>query len=395
MQAKVLVVIPSFSLGGINTSLLNFLDLYNKAEIKLDVFAMSHQGALQLQYDKHLLLPENIILSALTGSIYREKNRKRKIISFTIKLIRYCLDFLRIRIIPSLYKSIAKELAKEKYDTIIAYAEGPATYFVSFFDNVKLIAWVHCDMKYLLQSAASIEFERRIYSKYYKIVCVSNFTKSEFANLFPTLNSNIIHVYNLLNTSKLKEKAEINTSLDERFQNTLFTIVSVGKVVPVKRFSSIPSIVKKLIGRGLIFRWYIIGGGNDFKEISLLEKNILNNNVEDAVCYLGEKENPFPYMKKSSLLVSTSISEAAPMVINEAKILGIPIVSTDFGSAKEYITDGFDGYITQFERIDEIIEILITNENIYNIMKANLTNYQYDNKSNLDIINRLLKENLE
>ncbi len=393
MQLKVLFVIPSFSLGGINTSLLNLLDFYNKGEIKLVVFAMSHQGALQVQYDKRLLLPENLILSALAGSIFKEKNINRKIIFFTIKSIRYCLDILRIRIIPTLYKSIVKELAKEKYDTVIAYAEGPATYFVSFFDNVKLLAWVHCDIKYLLHSTTLVEFERIIYSKYHKIVCVSEFTKSEFTKIFPSLNAKTLHVYNLLNAGKIKEKADFPISMDERFQNSIFTIVSVGKIVPVKRFSSIPSIAKKLGDQGLLFRWYIIGGGNDYKETNLLKRNIINNNVENIVFCLGEKANPFPYIKLSNLFVSTSISEAAPMVINEAKILGIPIVSTDFGSAKEYITNGFDGYITSFERIDEFIEILITDNKVYDYIKANIANYQYNNEIILERITKLLKEN--
>ena len=50
-------------------------------------------------------------------------------------------------------------------------------------------------------------------------------------------------------------------------------------------------------------------------------------------------------MAKADLYVSTSLSESFPLVINEAKALGIPIVSNNFGSAAESIEDGVDGFV--------------------------------------------------
>ena len=43
------------------------------------------------------------------------------------------------------------------------------------------------------------------------------------------------------------------------------------------------------------------------------------------------------------MVVSTSVSEACPNVINEAKILHTPIVATNFGSVYEFIEDGVNG----------------------------------------------------
>ena len=53
------------------------------------------------------------------------------------------------------------------------------------------------------------------------------------------------------------------------------------------------------------------------------------------------------------------------MIFNEAKILGTPIVSTDFGSSYEFIKQGIDGHISSIEEIHNIIEVLIKNNTEY------------------------------
>ena len=54
-------------------------------------------------------------------------------------------------------------------------------------------------------------------------------------------------------------------------------------------------------------------------------------------------------LAKADLYVSTSLSESFPLVINEAKALGIPVVSNDFGSAAESVENEVDGWITSIE----------------------------------------------
>ena len=97
----------------------------------------------------------------------------------------------------------------------------------------------------------------------------------------------------------------------------------------------------------------IIGDGND-RLIKETRAKISNYNLDDKLILLGKRDNPYPYMKASNLYVCTSFSEAYPCVINEAKALGLPVVSNDFPSSREVLNDEF-GVITSYEKLPEAI----------------------------------------
>ena len=52
---------------------------------------------------------------------------------------------------------------------------------------------------------------------------------------------------------------------------------------------------------------------------------------------MGEKVNPYAYMKNADYLLVPSYHEAAPLVFDEAKCLGLKIITTDTVSAKELV----------------------------------------------------------
>ena len=70
--------------------------------------------------------------------------------------------------------------------------------------------------------------------------------------------------------------------------------------------------------------------------------------------WLGEKVNPYPYFKDTDQYVCLSELEACPMVFLEAKLFNIPIVTTDFPSAREFVKDG-EGTISPLEDLPQAI----------------------------------------
>ena len=127
---------------------------------------------------------------------------------------------------------------------------------------------------------------------------------------------------------------------------------------PVKGFSLIPKIASELKQRACEFRWFIIGGPEN-NEFSKVKSEIQKYDVEDVVFLLGAKRNPYPLLRASNLYVSTSFSEACPMVFLEAKTLGVPIVSADFGSAREFLNHDNDGYVISQDHMSEVLKELI------------------------------------
>ena len=71
------------------------------------------------------------------------------------------------------------------------------------------------------------------------------------------------------------------------------------------------------------------------------------------------------------------------MVANEALIIGKPVISTNFESASEVITDNVNGMICKMspESIAEKIEKLLNNEQFFMKLKKNAESFKYDNDS--------------
>lgn len=62
---------------------------------------------------------------------------------------------------------------------------------------------------------------------------------------------------------------------------------------------------------------------------------------------------------KSAALIMHSRFEAGGRVIIEALSFGVPVIATPYGFAKDYIFDGYNGYLTEFDDIDMLTEKLL------------------------------------
>ncbi|QSX09598.1 glycosyltransferase [Alkalibacter rhizosphaerae] len=85
------------------------------------------------------------------------------------------------------------------------------------------------------------------------------------------------------------------------------------------------------------------GGGGALE--SSIKEEVHRRGLEDRIRFYGDQNNPYRFLKNADLLLLPSIHEAAPMVIMEAKSLGVPVLSTDTISAKEMIIEGKEGFV--------------------------------------------------
>jgi glycosyltransferase involved in cell wall biosynthesis len=377
MKKKILIVIPGFNHGGTNRSLSNLLSLIDDKLYDISVFGMSPDGYYRDMLSNYNILNGNYILTALMSNVRKEKFFFVKFFFILIKLLNKILLYINLDIKKSAQKHIVNKHGFENYDTIIAFQEGEATSFVSKVKCANKIAWIHCNyaeyLKYL-----NIAPEKIIYSKFKSIVCVSDYTKNIFSDLIPELKDNVFSIHNTIDSEFVKAQSK-DINLDNIFKKNIFNIISVGRFDVSKRFSVIPEIAFQLKNKGFIFKWFLIGGVTIPEEKIIFFNNIKKYGVEDYIEYLGEVDNPYPYIANSNLLVSTSISEAFPYVLIEAKTLGIPVAVTDFGSAAECVIDRVEGIITPLEKMPYELENLINNKTFYTKLKLTLSNYEYDN----------------
>lgn len=371
---KLLFVIPDLGFGGTNPS-LEALYSHLKNQFVISVFAIAHQPRSRPFLFDEVLLPQQRSLSCLFANLH-ELSGFNKILSFIIKLsdaiFRLCHIDLRRYVCKKSVKTIE---ASSDFDTVIAYQEGTATQFVSLFQVKDKVAWVHCNYeKWRAKDYSDLD----LYRNFNYIVCVSDYTASVFSRRYPILKSRVVGVHNLVEPKNILSLGSEDID-DARFNSERFTILSVGRFHSVKRFRVIPQIAMYLKEKGVDFCWYILGDGSDLKEVELFIDNLNKYQVSQYVKWLGGKSNPYPYFNHSDLYVCTSESEACPMVFIEAKLLGVPIVTTDFPSSYEFIENNINGVITPLEKMPEVLYEILTNKTQYDVIKTNVSNFLYDN----------------
>ena len=137
------------------------------------------------------------------------------------------------------------------------------------------------------------------------------------------------------------------------------------------------------------FKWFIIGGGNA-ELMSITRRKIKEYALENYLSLLGMKDNPYCYLKQSDLLVSTSSTESCPYVVNEAKILHIPVVSNNYPSAYELIDENCGIIVSIDEMPNTLISLIGNSDSTYDLLKAKCNNSEYSNDSILKQIEGLI-----
>lgn len=274
-------------------------------------------------------------------------------------------------------------LDKEAYDTVILYHgcnTGALLCSVYSLKAKDRILWVHGRYDYS-------DFELKHFKKFNKMVFVSEYLKDEYLKFHPDNKSDTFVIYNPMNYSSIIEQS--TEQIPELGDNS---IVTVGRLSYLKGIHLIPSIARLLIDSGYKFKWYIIGEGEYRKEI---EAEIEKSEVSNYVFLLGEKRNPFPYIKNCTIYVQPSLSEGFCTTTMEAKILKKPIVTTDAPGMREQITNMENGLIVDSitpESIFAGIKTLFDNPELQSKFIDNLNKYEFDNQKELNKIYSLLGE---
>jgi CDP-glycerol glycerophosphotransferase (TagB/SpsB family)/glycosyltransferase involved in cell wall biosynthesis len=109
------------------------------------------------------------------------------------------------------------------------------------------------------------------------------------------------------------------------------TFVNVARLSPEKNHARLIRAFAKVREHSSETRLVIVGSGGLERELKELAKTL---GVRDYVTFAGHVENPFAIMAKADCFVLSSDYEGQPMVVLEARTLGLPIISTRFDSVE-------------------------------------------------------------
>lgn len=233
---------------------------------------------------------------------------------------------------------------KDNYDIECAYLEMGPTKVMSASTNkkAKKLAWIHCDLaKAVDDPKAYVEKTAPWYAKFDQIVCVSQSVKERFDELFQNRFDSTV-LYNVIDDAAIRSRASL--PLPDGTKKRRFTVLSVGRFSPQKKFMRLLQAHKRLLDEGLEHDLWILGDG---PEREMLERYVAENNLTNSVWMPGFIENPYPFMYEADLLACSSVYEGYSTFMTEGVILGKPIVTTDVSGMRELLGDSEYGLIVE------------------------------------------------
>lgn len=120
-------------------------------------------------------------------------------------------------------------------------------------------------------------------------------------------------------------------------------IVSVGRLASEKGMDKLMQVAAAVLPQNPDWQWLLLGEGECRPA---LERFIAETHLESQLQLLGNVHDVDSYLRRSSILVSTSEFEGLGMNLLEARRLAVPCVSFAVPTGpQEIIHDGVDGYL--------------------------------------------------
>lgn len=231
---------------------------------------------------------------------------------------------------------------EKEYDVAIAWGQGNPTHYVAEkVRSKKKIAFINVNYEL---AGHNKKFDYKFYEKYKYIVAVSDKLSDLIKRVFNDMQSKIKTVYDINNADLIMRMAE-KESPYKKLTNEI-VIVTVGRLAKEKGYDLATNACSQLIKSGLCFKWYIVGDGPERK---IIEQEIKEYGLEKHMILVGAKDNPYVYMKNADVYVQTSKFEGYCLTLKEARILNIPVVSTNFDVVHNQIKNEYNGLIVEMD----------------------------------------------
>lgn len=392
-KKKIIIVNNNLAIGGIQKALINLLDEI-KEKYEVTLFIYHNDGEFKKNVPSQVKVLEANSLLKLLGVSQKGAKKEgvflyffRAILVIWTKFISNCIPFKIL---------ITSEKKLQDYDVAISYLQssddnpfygGCNEFVLRRIDASKKIAYIHCD--YLNFGGNTLENNTN-YKKFDTIVAVSEGCKKNFLRVIPELKDKIQVVRNCHNYKEIKRIADTSPII---YRPNEFNIVTVSRLSKEKGILRTIHIISQLIMKGHKICWHIVGEGYQRKEIEAL---IESYSLVDNIILYGNQKNPYRYMVNADLFLLPSYHEAAPMVFNEAKYLGLPILATETASSKEIIEDEFAGWVCEnsIKGIAEKLEYILEHTNDIRLIRERLKKQKFDNELALEQFNHVVNEGI-
>ena len=315
---KIAILVPSLSDGGAEKVAANLSIIYK-----------------ELGYEVYLILYENRVSFDYEGQI----------ISLNIKP-RYGVK--KIFKDYEIYRKLKSVKRKYKFDFVVSHL--PKTDLMNCLTkgSEKVITTIHNNIEVDYPNYMK-KMLRYIIKKSDLIASVSRVGEEYLKENYSAKNVKTIYNPQILKDIKQKSKLKITEFSNNNFEGKV--IANVGRLSGQKGQWHLIRAFSEVLKSREDAKLIIIGRGDLEERLRVLTKKL---GIEKNVIFTGFNSNPYKFLSKTDLYVSTSIHEGLPMTYIEAMSLGIPIISTDcISGPREIIAPDKFGEVINYDEIQE------------------------------------------
>jgi glycosyltransferase involved in cell wall biosynthesis len=167
-----------------------------------------------------------------------------------------------------------------------------------------------------------------------------------------------------------------------------YMVTWIGRAVPVKAPHRILEIARECRLRGLRVQFAIVGDGPLLSELKrLAEEDDL------PITFLGWQSEIEKILSFSDLVLLTSENEGTPVALIQAQMAGVPVLTTDVGSASEVMINEKSGFCLKYSVRDfaDKIQLFASNFDMKSSFGAAGKAHSLENFS----LNRLVSDHAE
>lgn len=374
---KIIIVNNNMEIGGVQKSLCNLLwEIHDRYDVTLCLFRAT--GAYMPE------LPQDVKVLECPG-FFRYLGTSQSTWKGAHKLIRGAMASTA----KAFGRSAAMKLvlAGEKklpgeYDVAISFLHngrksnfygGVQEFVLRRVNARRKVAFLHCDYG---RCGANEKHNNRLLTRFDRIAACSEGCRESLLQVLPELADRAVTVRNCQPYDRIRAMARENPVVYPQGQ---VNIVMVSRLAHEKGIERAMEAVAVAGQAGLRCRLYLVGGGGMEQT---LRQRALELNLSNRVEFLGEQSNPYRFMVGADLFLMTSYHEAAPMVIEEAACLNLPILTTRTTSSHEMVIRPGRGWVCENNQQalnQALMEILSEPEKL-NEKKKLLTECPVDNR---------------
>ena len=250
-------------------------------------------------------------------------------------------------------------------------------------DATQKVAFLHCDY---LQCGANCEENNKAYRAFDLIAACSDGCRRSFVQALPELAQKCVTVPNFHRYGKIRE---LSQQTPYCYPAGALHVVMVGRLAHEKGIDRALRALACVRGQGIAAILHLVGSGPKEQELRALAQSL---SLADAVFFHGSQSNPYRFMRNADLLLMTSFHEAAPMVIDEACCLGLPVLSTATTSTQEMILRRGCGWVCgqSQDSINSTLEEILRGRSARERVRSQIQGMDIDNKQAMSQLEKLI-----